>query len=96
MATPEKTLIEVPFELFEQENVDTLKASVQRARANGAQHFVLNFQSCQATSAYALNVLLQLHDEITKAGGSLEFISVRPAVKEILANLLLDRIIKMS
>ncbi len=96
MSIGEQTTIVVPDQLFEQEQSDQLRSSIDHAVLTGATQIELSFENCRATSVYGLNVLIQAQEKLRASGGSLKISGLKPELKEILTNILFDQLIPLS
>jgi len=96
MSTEKIHKILVPNELYELEQVDYLRGSINREIRLGAKTIELDFTKCRATSAYALNVLAVANLKIRESGGAVRITNLSPSLKEILENVAFDSLIPLS
>jgi anti-anti-sigma factor len=92
---PDVVVADVAHKLLDSENCQELNDALDAARERQLP-LVLDFAHVMYMTSMAIGVLLSMHKEMVKLCKPMVLASVRPALKSVLATMLLDKVLDMA
>jgi anti-anti-sigma factor len=94
-ARQDVVVAEVVHKLVDSENCQEMHAALDVARERNLP-LILDFGHVMYMSSMAIGVLLSMHKEMARLCKPMILASVRPALRSVLATMLLDKVLDMS